>query len=65
MVGFYAVSVSVELQKGGEALRSAERVPPESITSRPRRARHIIEVARAHNLKRINLEIPLGMVMAG
>jgi hypothetical protein len=51
VLGFYAVSVSVELQKGGEALRAARRVPPETITSRPRRARHLIEVARAHNLK--------------
>jgi transcriptional regulator with XRE-family HTH domain len=51
VVGFYAVSVCVELQKGGEALRHARQVPPDTITSRPRRARHLIEVARAHNLK--------------
>lgn len=51
VVGFYAVSLSVELQKGGEALRSARKVPAETITSRPRRARHLIEIARAHNLK--------------
>ncbi|BCB79147.1 hypothetical protein GCM10022251_19720 [Phytohabitans flavus] len=51
VVGFYAVSLDVELQKGGEALRHARRIPPASITSRPRRARHLIEVARAHNLK--------------
>jgi transcriptional regulator with XRE-family HTH domain len=51
VVGFYAVSVCVELQKGGEALRAARRIPPETITSRPRRARHLIEVARAHNLR--------------
>lgn len=51
VVGFYAVSICVELQRGGEALRHARRVEPSSITSRPRRARHLIEVARAHNLK--------------
>lgn len=51
VLGFYAVSVSVELQKGGEALRAARDVPPDTITSLPRRARHVIEVARAHNLK--------------
>lgn len=51
VVGFYAVSVNVELQKGGEALRSARNVPPDSITSRPRRARHVIEVARGHRLR--------------
>jgi transcriptional regulator with XRE-family HTH domain len=52
VVGFYAVSIGVELRKGGEALRHARRTPPESITSRPRRARHLIEVARAHQLRR-------------
>lgn len=51
VVGFYGVSVCVELQKGGEALRHADRVRPGTITSRPRRARHLIEVARAHHLK--------------
>jgi len=51
VLGFYAVSVSVELQKGGEALRAARDVPPDTITSLPRRARHVIEVARAHSLK--------------
>lgn len=51
VVGFYAVSIGVELRKGGEALRQADRITPRSITSRPRRARHLIEVARAHHLK--------------
>ncbi|MDT5028294.1 MAG: hypothetical protein QOE61_4720 [Micromonosporaceae bacterium] len=51
VVGFYAVSIGVELRKGGEALRQAARVAPQSITSRPRRARHLIEVARGHHLK--------------
>lgn len=52
VVGFYAVSIGVELRKPGEALRQARRLPPESITSTPRRARHLIEVARAHHLRR-------------
>lgn len=43
--------MNVELQKAGAALRSAEEVPSNSITSRPRRARHLVEVARAYNLK--------------
>lgn len=30
----------------------ARRVPVESITSRPRRARHLIEVARGYHLRR-------------
>jgi hypothetical protein len=51
VVGFYAVSIGVELRKGGEALRQAGRVDPATITSRPRRARHLIEVARAHRLR--------------
>lgn len=51
VVGFYAVSLGVELRKGGEALRQASRVDPAAITSRPRRARHLIEVARAHRLR--------------
>jgi transcriptional regulator with XRE-family HTH domain len=51
VVGFYALSVAVELQKGGEAIRQARRVDPEGITSRPRRARHLIEVARGYRLK--------------
>jgi transcriptional regulator with XRE-family HTH domain len=51
VVGFYGVSVAVELRKGHEALRQAARVAPDSIASRPRRARHLIEVARGHHLK--------------
>jgi transcriptional regulator with XRE-family HTH domain len=51
VVGFYALSLSVELRKGTEAVRAANRVDPASITSRPRRARHLVEVARAHHLR--------------
>ena len=52
VVGFYAVSIAVELQRGGEAVRAARKVDPSAITSTPRRARHLVEVARAHRLRR-------------
>ncbi|GAB3155714.1 helix-turn-helix transcriptional regulator [Micromonospora sonneratiae] len=48
----HAVTVEVELRKGGHALRAAEKVNPDAIPSRPRRARHLIEVARSHHLRR-------------
>jgi transcriptional regulator with XRE-family HTH domain len=56
VVGFYAVSLGVELQRAGEAIRSARAVPPAAITSRPRRARHLIEVARGHHLRNAHAE---------
>ncbi|GAB3334266.1 helix-turn-helix transcriptional regulator [Micromonospora halotolerans] len=48
IMGAHAVTVAVELQKPGEALRQARRVDAATIPSRPRRARHLIEVARGH-----------------
>ncbi|WFE36605.1 helix-turn-helix transcriptional regulator [Micromonospora sp. WMMD975] len=48
VMGAHAVTVSVELQKSGEAVRQARRHDAAAIPSRPRRARHLIEVARAH-----------------
>lgn len=48
IMGAHAVTVAVELQKSGEALRQARRHDSAAIPSRPRRARHLIEVARAH-----------------
>lgn len=48
----HAVTVSVDLQKGGEAVRQARRTPSNSIVSRPRRARHLIEVARGYDLRK-------------
>ncbi|MGW3608126.1 helix-turn-helix domain-containing protein [Micromonospora sp. NPDC005161] len=48
IMGAHAVSVAVELQKSGEAARQARRHDAAAIPSRPRRARHLIEVARAH-----------------
>jgi hypothetical protein len=47
----HAVTLAVELQKPGEALRQANRLDPAAVPSRPRRARHLIEVARAHLAK--------------
>jgi transcriptional regulator with XRE-family HTH domain len=51
IVGFYALSVATELQRGGEAVQQARRIDPADITSRPRRARHLVEVARGYRLK--------------
>ncbi|MGQ5261252.1 helix-turn-helix domain-containing protein [Micromonospora sp. ZYX-F-536] len=48
VMGAHAVTVAVELQKFGEAARQARRHETAAIPSRPRRARHLIEVARAH-----------------
>ncbi|PWR04857.1 transcriptional regulator [Micromonospora acroterricola] len=48
VMGAHAVTVAVELQKSGEAVRQARRHEAAAIPSRPRRARHLIEVARAH-----------------
>ncbi|MFF5173526.1 helix-turn-helix domain-containing protein [Micromonospora sp. NPDC000089] len=51
IMGAHAVTVAVELQKSGEAVRQARRHDAAVIPSRPRRARHLIEVARAHHGK--------------
>jgi transcriptional regulator with XRE-family HTH domain len=48
IMGAHAVTVAVELQKSGEAVRQAGRLDPMAIPSKPRRARHLIEVARGH-----------------
>ncbi|SCL23001.1 Transcriptional regulator, contains XRE-family HTH domain [Micromonospora rhizosphaerae] len=48
IMGAHAVTVAVELQKVGEAVRQANRLDPAAIPSKPRRARHLIEVARGH-----------------
>lgn len=42
------MTVAVELQKSGEAVRQANRLDQAAIPSKPRRARHLIEVARGH-----------------
>lgn len=48
VIAAHAVTLAVELQKPGEAVRQAARLDPAAIPSRPRRARHLIEVARGH-----------------
>jgi hypothetical protein len=47
VVRAHATTLGVELQRPGEAVREAA-FEPEDIVSVPRRARHLIEVARAH-----------------
>lgn len=48
----HAVTVAVELHQGGESARQADNALSAPIPSRPRRGRHLIEVARAHHLQR-------------
>jgi transcriptional regulator with XRE-family HTH domain len=48
----HAVTLEVELREGGTAVRTATRAQADAIPSRPRRARHLIEVARGHHLHR-------------
>ncbi len=48
--GAHAVTVAVELHQGGESVRQAARADKHVIKSRPRRARHRIEEARAYQL---------------
>lgn len=50
IMGAHAVTVDVELRKGGESVRLARRTRAELIPSQPRRGRHLIEVARAYHL---------------
>jgi tetratricopeptide (TPR) repeat protein len=50
VMGAHAVTVAVELGKGGESVRQAAQAEASAITSRPRRARHRIEQARAYYL---------------
>ncbi|THA37962.1 helix-turn-helix domain-containing protein [Streptomyces sp. A1547] len=50
VIGAHAVTVAVELRAGGESARQAARAESEAIPSRPRRARHRIEQARAYHL---------------
>ncbi|WP_200262758.1 helix-turn-helix transcriptional regulator [Streptomyces sp. HSG2] len=50
IMGAHAVTVAVELHQGGESVRQATRTDRSVIRSRPRRARHRIEEARAYQL---------------
>lgn len=50
IMGAHAVTVAVELHAGGESVRQAAKAENDAIPSRPRRARHRIEQARAYHL---------------
>lgn len=50
IMGAHAVTVAVELHQGGESVRQAAKADKNVIKSRPRRARHRIEEARAYQL---------------
>lgn len=50
IMGAHAVTIAVELRTGGESVRQAARAEASAIPSRPRRARHRIEQARAYHL---------------
>ncbi|MEU3227446.1 helix-turn-helix transcriptional regulator [Streptomyces sp. NPDC006976] len=50
IMGAHAVTVAVELRAGGESVRQAAASDATTIPSRPRRARHRIEEARAYQL---------------
>lgn len=50
VMGAHAVTIAVELRAGGESVRQASRAVAARIPSRPRRARHEIEQARAYYL---------------
>ncbi|MEV7415554.1 helix-turn-helix domain-containing protein [Streptomyces sp. NPDC089919] len=50
VMGAHGVTVAVELRNGSESSRQADRAEAGAIRSRPRRARHRIEQARAYYL---------------
>ncbi|WP_331723506.1 helix-turn-helix transcriptional regulator [Streptomyces sp. NBC_00122] len=50
IMGAHAVTIAVELRAGGESVRQASAADAGTIPSRPRRARHRIEEARAYQL---------------
>lgn len=50
IMGAHAVTLAVELRQGGESLRQARGAASADIPSRPRRGRHLIEVARGYRL---------------
>ncbi|MEV6316484.1 helix-turn-helix domain-containing protein [Streptomyces sp. NPDC051776] len=50
VMGAHAVTIAVELRAGGESVRQAAAAEAATIPSRPRRARHRIEEARAYQL---------------
>lgn len=50
IMGAHAVTFAVELRQAGESARQARRARSAAIPSRPRRGRHLIEIARAFDL---------------
>jgi tetratricopeptide (TPR) repeat protein len=50
VIAAHAVTVAVEWRSGGESVRQATAADAEAIPSRPRRARHRVEQARAYYL---------------
>ncbi|MEU0531959.1 helix-turn-helix domain-containing protein [Amycolatopsis tolypomycina] len=50
VMGAHAVTLGVELRRSGEAARAARALDPVTIPSLARRGRHLIEVARVHDL---------------
>jgi len=51
IIGAHAVTAAVELAQPGTALGYARHTDPAAIPSRPRRSRHMVEVARAQHLR--------------
>ena len=49
-IAVHGVTIAVELRQPRTALRWARRIEPELIPAKPRRARHLVEVARAHEM---------------
>lgn len=52
MVHAYAVTMNVDLARGGEAIRHADRLDLDAMPSATRRSFHIVETARAYSLRR-------------
>ncbi|MFI8975099.1 helix-turn-helix domain-containing protein [Nocardia asteroides] len=55
--GANAVTLGVDLRRSGEALRAARTLDADTITSVPRRSRHLIEVARAYGQRDENAAV--------
>ncbi|GAA1940864.1 hypothetical protein GCM10009754_05170 [Amycolatopsis minnesotensis] len=51
VLGAHATTLGVELRRPGEALRAADSFAAAEIPSLARRSRHLIEVARGHDLR--------------
>ncbi len=49
MVEHYAVTIHLDLQKPGLAVKAANAIRPSGVPSRTRQSRYLVEVARAHH----------------